>query len=362
MAAISVIIPALNAERTVAHSLHSLQWQDFGDWEAVVVDNGSEDGTAAVVAGVAANDPRIRVVKETKRGISAARNRGVRDSAAPLLLFLDADDTILPDHLQSLLAASDGRQGTIAYSGFRRMTREGRLLPPVFDGKIARDPFATFARRNRVQPHCLLIPRVLAAAAGDFDTGLDTCEDWDFWQRLARAGAIFVGVNAASAIYHMRAGSVSADLPRLVRDALRVLARACGPDPRVARPAPEFAAGIRDPDPTAPGLLILWAAAVSLAASGELPDELAHLPNADFTGQVPELVATVVSAIATGAEAGSDRLASVWSEMRERIQPLLEEVEAGSREKGLAQNILDEVERTLTASQRDAALGIANPQ
>lgn len=96
---ISVIIPAHNAAGTLAETLESLRAQTFTDWEAIVVDNGSNDGTQAIATSFAEKDHRIRVVNELQKGVSIARNTGIRTAHFDWLLFLDADDWILLQHL-----------------------------------------------------------------------------------------------------------------------------------------------------------------------------------------------------------------------------------------------------------------------
>ena len=96
--AISVIIPVFNREAEIVACLTSLLQQDFQDFEAVVVNDGSTDGTAKAVESL--GDPRIRVVHLTEnRGHSAARNVGIRAALGPLICFLDSDDEFLPNKL-----------------------------------------------------------------------------------------------------------------------------------------------------------------------------------------------------------------------------------------------------------------------
>ena len=99
MANVSVVIPAHNAEETIAKTLQSLLAQTLLNWEAIVVDDGSVDRTVEVIKAVASQDSRIRVVSQSNMGVSAARNTGIHLAQSDWLLFLDADDWIAPDHL-----------------------------------------------------------------------------------------------------------------------------------------------------------------------------------------------------------------------------------------------------------------------
>src|SRR3989304_8511405 len=111
---VSVIIPAHNAANTLTETLESLCAQTFKNWEVIVVDNGSNDGTQAIAATFAEKDHRIRVVSEPQKGVCIARNAGIRMSRFDWLLFLDADDWLLPQHLErmtSVLAADPNLGG-----------------------------------------------------------------------------------------------------------------------------------------------------------------------------------------------------------------------------------------------------------
>jgi len=97
----SVMIPAYNAEATLAETVESVLAQTFADWEIVIVDDGSTDSTREIAEGLAQREPRIRVVHQENRGSGGAYNTAVRSARADMLVMLSADDLLLPDHLQS---------------------------------------------------------------------------------------------------------------------------------------------------------------------------------------------------------------------------------------------------------------------
>ena len=104
----SVTVPAFNAEATLAETVASVRAQTFADWELVIVDDGSADGTRALAERLAAADPRVRVVAQANRGSGGAYNTAVRHARAGLLVMLSADDLLLPDHLAEVAACVDG--------------------------------------------------------------------------------------------------------------------------------------------------------------------------------------------------------------------------------------------------------------
>lgn len=104
----SVTIPAYNAEATLAETVASVRAQTFSDWDLVICDDGSTDGTLALAQEMAVADPRIRVVTQANRGSGGAYNTGVREARADLLVMLSADDLLLPDHLAAMNALVAG--------------------------------------------------------------------------------------------------------------------------------------------------------------------------------------------------------------------------------------------------------------
>lgn len=91
---ISVVIPLYNKEASIAQSLKSVLSQEYADFEVVIVDDGSADGSVGVVEAI--NDPRIRLIKQENGGPSKARNTGVKNAKGKWILFLDADDELEP--------------------------------------------------------------------------------------------------------------------------------------------------------------------------------------------------------------------------------------------------------------------------
>lgn len=95
----SIIIPAYNAERSLRRCLNSVKNQVFTDYEAIVVDDGSADQTAAIADEFAREDPRFRCVRQNNQGVSAARNSGIRSASGEYIVFLDSDDEYVPEYL-----------------------------------------------------------------------------------------------------------------------------------------------------------------------------------------------------------------------------------------------------------------------
>lgn len=234
---VSVIVPAHNAASTLEATLNSVVQQTHPFWEVIVIDDGSSDATRAIAERWARKDVRFRVHTQEKSGVSAARNRGLGEARCQFVLFLDADDQIAPTHLESMVGklAADPTLGAV-HCGSQYVLSSGVTGRPRL-GPDETDLFRYFAFQCVFDIHACLLRRDLAIAVGGFDPALSTCEDWDFFQRVARTGARFGRVPETLAFYHIRPGSASRDSRRCVTDAREVINRGHGPDSRLSNAA-----------------------------------------------------------------------------------------------------------------------------
>ena len=213
---ISVIVAAYNAAATIGATLSGILTQSWPDVEAVVVDDGSTDGTADIVAAVAAAaGPGRRILLESQpnRGQAAARNRAMELATGEFLAICDADDILLPGYLAraSEAYAAAASASTIVSSNALVLTpagiRPGRPLlrdrhPEPRDQRIA-------SIQSNIASIFALFPRGLVDAIGGFDERLRAVEDWDLWLRAVFAGWTIVRQDDPQAIYRWTGASVS---------------------------------------------------------------------------------------------------------------------------------------------------------
>lgn len=205
---ICVIVPAYNAVRYLPETVQSVQNQTEGDWELIVVNDGSRDDTGPLADRLAAADTRIRVVHQPNAGLSGARNGGIAVASpdADAFLFLDADDLLEPGALAALMALLKASpDASAAYGLARYIDGDGRpILPGIAEafGRTRRSvenghlvchlvedatTFAMLAYRNSIStPGQVLLRRSALERAGLFDTTLPPTADWDMWLRLTR--------------------------------------------------------------------------------------------------------------------------------------------------------------------------------
>jgi glycosyltransferase involved in cell wall biosynthesis len=187
---VSVVVPLYNKRATIRRSLDSVLGQTFRDFEVIVVDDGSTDGGAEIAEGT--GDPRVHVIRQPNRGVSAARNRGIAEATAALVAFLDADDLWAPEFLTAIVELEQTFPGAGMYlSGRRQVNPDGSAidiwaaLPEGRSAGILPSYFAAPAEGGLAHSSCVAVPRSVLAAVGGFREGEHMGEDIDMWVRIA---------------------------------------------------------------------------------------------------------------------------------------------------------------------------------
>ena len=221
---VSVVIPTHNRRRLLGQALQSAMRQRGVEVEVVVVDDGSTDGTADVVAAV--RDERVRLLRhERPLGMAAARNGGAAAARGAWVAFLDDDDLWAPDKLtRQLQAAADAAAGW-AYAGAVEIDTAGRLLgghPPP----SPEDLLGGLRRRNLMPAGSsnVAVRAGMLAAAGGFDPALRHMSDWDLWLRLTRLGRPACAP-APLIAYRLHQGQTTLDTAGMLADARTLEAR-----------------------------------------------------------------------------------------------------------------------------------------
>lgn len=217
--AVSVVVPAFNAAAFIVACLSSLIAQTMTDWECLVVDDGSQDASAALAEGLA--DFRIRVLRQANAGVAAARNRGLGQARGEAVLFLDADDLLEASALDRLARALRANLDAAAsYGPFRKILADGSPYPGEKPLEALRYPsgdvLEAMLRENFIaNGGHVLVRRAAATQAGGFDERLRLSEDWEFWCRLALQGP-FLYIGSAREVMYFRvyANSTSGGLAR----------------------------------------------------------------------------------------------------------------------------------------------------
>jgi glycosyltransferase involved in cell wall biosynthesis len=197
----SVIVPVYNRAHVLARALQSVLTQSCGDFEIVVVDDGSSDDPAAAIAAL--GDPRIRYLRQENRGGGAARNAGLDTARGRYIAPLDSDDEFLPGHLERMKSLLEGTTDLAGYA--RVVVDRGRgrslLKPPraIRQG----EHMATYLLCDRgfVPTITLAVERELARRVRYHET-IRFGEDTDFAIRLYLAGCRFAMLEEPGAVWH----------------------------------------------------------------------------------------------------------------------------------------------------------------
>ena len=179
---VSVVIPTWNRADQVVRAIHSVLSQNAPPAEVIVVDDGSEDDTAARILNAF---PEVRLLSQPNLGVSAARNRGIDESSGEWIAFLDSDDTWSPDKLAMQMALLRFQPDLLACHTEEIWIRNGRRVNPM--QKHAKPAGWIFRRCLPlccVSPSSVLLHRAVFESVGNFDETLPACEDYDLWLRV----------------------------------------------------------------------------------------------------------------------------------------------------------------------------------
>src|SRR5450631_3900634 len=232
MGPVGVVMPAFNASRWIEASLASLQAQTVTTWCCVVVDDGSQDTTAAIVQDIAASDARIVLTRQANMGVAAARNLGFRHLANDVqeILLLDSDDLLVPDAVAALAeqlalrpdavgvfghaeyideVGNEGARGLHSSVQCARRTRRGFRFVALPVGEDS--TFADIALYGPIWPSAVgLHRRAAIEAVGGFDPAVRLLSDWDLYLRMSRLGP-FAMIDRQVAWYRRHGSNLTND-------------------------------------------------------------------------------------------------------------------------------------------------------
>jgi glycosyltransferase involved in cell wall biosynthesis len=207
---VSIVIPAYNCQSFIALTVRSIQSQTLKEWECIIIDDGSSDGTLALIRELAAADARIRTATQANGGPASARNHGLSliSSGSEYVAFMDSDDIWLPDALEVLKAEIEKHPGAAGAHGMGRCIDKygaeyldpayaangnGRFICDSAGREILLDPdtpttFQSLWFSNPYPPGLILTRRAVYEKTGTFDGSVCPMEDWDMVIRLSRHG------------------------------------------------------------------------------------------------------------------------------------------------------------------------------
>lgn len=207
---VSVIMPAYNAERYIRESIESVLAQTYSDWELIIVDDCSHDGTQDIVKQFSSEDERVRVLRnDTNQGVARSRNRGVAEAAGEWIAFLDSDDLWDAQKLEKQLKLIEMHpDAALTYTSSAFMTATGERYSYILHA----EPFFTYKNllhRNLLSCSSVMVKRGLMLKY-PFPNG-EMHEDYAVWLQMLREVQCSYGVDEPLLIYRLSNASKSSN-------------------------------------------------------------------------------------------------------------------------------------------------------
>lgn len=203
---VSVITAAFNAERFISETIATVQAQSLKDWEMLIADDASSDGTADIVQRFSEQDPRVRLIRQPRNsGVSAARNRALAEARGRFIAFLDSDDLWQSEKLERQVKFMTKHDAAISYTSYRRISEDGGLV-----GRLVEVP-------RRLSYNQLLKNTAIATVTAMVDTDKTGSirmtearrDDYILWLSILKRGFIGHGLQEDLARYRVVRGSLS---------------------------------------------------------------------------------------------------------------------------------------------------------
>ncbi len=217
---VSVVIPCYNHARFLVEAIESVLNQTCRLFEIVVVDDGSTDETATVVA----NYPGVRLIRQSNQGLSAARNAGLRASEGRYVVFLDADDRLLPDALEiGIEALASHPCCSFVFGRCRIIAKDGSPVASGLPPHIESQHYVELLRDNYIwNPAQVMYRREALERFGAFNTNISPVADYELYLRVTRNSDVY-DHNTLVAEYRQHGENMSCDSKMMLKTTLAVL-------------------------------------------------------------------------------------------------------------------------------------------
>lgn len=225
MVEISVIIPCYNSLQFVADAIDSVLQSSFRSYEILVIDDGSTEPVEPHLTNKYPDVQNLHCIRQNNRGLSGARNTGIAHASGRYLVFLDADDIILPDKLSAqlnYLRSNPDIDIVYSYSEWFEAGDFQARFPvkfPVYEGQLLRH----LLYGNFIHVNTILIPKEIVLEQGGFDESLRELEDWDLWLRLSLSDKTFGCIPSVLSKVRVHLGSMTSNQQKMNATMVRVL-------------------------------------------------------------------------------------------------------------------------------------------
>lgn len=217
---VSVIVPCFNQGRFLGDAIGSVLRQSYHRHEIIVVDDGSTDNSAEVATRFA----DVRLLRQNHAGLSAARNTGLKASKGSRIVFLDADDRLLPCALETGTNRLDAHGDcAFAYGQYRVIAEDGRRIDCTPREYVQEEPYLRLLRTNYIGNQSVVVyRREIFDVVGGFNQSLAACEDYDLLLRITRDYSVYRH-NETVAEYRQHDSNMSRNHDLMLKQSLSVL-------------------------------------------------------------------------------------------------------------------------------------------
>jgi glycosyltransferase involved in cell wall biosynthesis len=220
---VSIIITTYNHARFLAEAIESALRQTVGPGEVIVVDDGSTDDPGSLVSRY----PQVQLVRQANQGLAAARNTGWRAARGRYVVFLDADDLLLPEALAfNLRRFAERPECAFVYGSFHFIDSAGEQLDlDICTTMVGEDAYVCFLEGNCIGMHAtVMYRRDCLEEVGGFDPQMRATEDYEMYLRLTRRYPVLGGMECIAA-YRRHDANMSSDIPLMLDTALAAMRR-----------------------------------------------------------------------------------------------------------------------------------------
>lgn len=217
---ISVIIPCYNQSRYLSKAINSVIGQTYSNYEIIVVDDGSTDNCRKITDVFEA----VRYFYQENAGLSAARNRGIQESTGQYLVFLDADDWLYPDALETNAAYLQVNGHLAFVSGSHNKVDSSNNVIECDRNIVLGNHFLHLLQGNYIGMHAAVMYNRWVFDKFKFDESIKMCEDYDLYLKISRTYPVVHHINCMAA-YRIHDSNMSGDIPNMLRSVHLVLRR-----------------------------------------------------------------------------------------------------------------------------------------
>ena len=217
---VTVIIPCFNYGKYLPEAFESIRLQDYPNIEIIVVDDGSTDNTKDITG----RNQTARYIYQINQGLSAARNTGIKNSRGDFIIFLDADDMLLPDAINTNLYYLKQNEELAFVSGAfeMRFTESGEIVNKIQEVKS--DHYSQLLKGNYIGVPAAVLYRRWIFDEMLFDISLKNCQDYDLYLKIAREHPVLHHTKKIAA-YRIHTSNMSSNIPAMLSEALYILER-----------------------------------------------------------------------------------------------------------------------------------------